>query len=1010
MEPARREKRALALILEGTSIGFSATTARRPLRSTCLRVAFAILTIATLSCTPTAAYAEAPADSLSEQKTKTLRVATFPDGAYMEQSDDGTFRGFNIDYLKELALHANWDYEYVTFDSWTAASEALARGEVDLLPSVHYVPERDEQMLFSSNSVGDVYTTIHVRLDDTRYAYEDFESFEGMKVGTIEGSQSTQAFLDYSEANGFSAQLVSFANLPELMEALDTGAIDALTTFDLGHVDNFKMVAHFSPESLYIALPKDREALRSELDQSIDSLKSRYPDFFLNLYKKYFSINTNQDPVFTRDEYLYLNSAPTLKVAYASFRMPLSFTDPSTGDFTGISASLFADISRITGLAFEFVPVDSQREAVNMVTNGEVDLVYSIDPLLDDLDNKVRKTGVYLSDPMAMVAKPASTQKRLALPEGFSLSDEISKDYDTSEIRYYPTPKRCFDAIIEGEADAAFADINVANYLLAEPQYSSLGILSLTDYTNSMSLGASPATDPRLIAILDRCVQFTSDKTMTKWITDNAVASHPASPIDIMRQYPIQIILATIGLALGAIATVLYISRSKTRNARKISQLVDNDQLTGGWSFSKFQNEAYRIVDKNPERAHAIVYIDINRFKSFNAAFGFAEGDHLLIALNDLLASFTKDEECYARVSADQFVVLIRWRSLDELAERFESLERAFSQLAVLEKHQYHLSLRAGASTVSAPRADSKQLLSEFIDCARYARESAESSTRSALALYSEGMREQDIADRVLQTEAARALENGEFIAYYQPKVHIATGRIDSFEALVRWDSPTKGLTAPDKFISLLEKSGLITKVDLQVFALACQRIRDFLDDGLPAPVIACNFSRIHLQNDSFPDTLLSLAEHYDVPTDHLELEATESIVMEDLKRTEIVCKRLKAYGFQLSIDDFGKGYSSLGALQDIPTDVLKIDKSLLADSTRDARNRIILEGIIAIAENLGVKIVVEGVETLEQATMLQAINPNIIAQGFLYSRPVPRPVSDEQFRGKFLKPRPPIA
>lgn len=979
-----------------------------PLWGICLRIIIAILLAIIFACSSLVAYAESPTNLPSKQESKTVRVGVFPNGTYMEQTDNGTFHGFNIEYLEELALYANWEYSYVVFDSWTDALVGFEQGDIDILPSVRYRPERDDQMLFSKFSVGNVYTTIHVRMDDTRYAYEDFESFEGMKVGTVKGSATTQAFLDYSTAKGFSVELVPFDNTAELIDALNAGNIDALATSDPGHIDNLKRVAHFSPESLYIALSKDHEELYYELNQSMDRIKSRYPEFFMNLQKKYFSIDTDQDPVFTRDEYDYLADAPKLTVAYASFRMPLSFTDPTTGKFTGISAALFADISRVTGLTFEFIPVDSQREAINMVANGEVDIVYAIDPLLDDPQSKIRKTGIYLSNPIAMIARSSSSQEKIALPEGFSLSNQIFKDYPDSEFLYYPTTKLCFDAIIEGKADTAFADINVTNYFLSEPQYSSLGILALTDYVNSMAIGTSPSTDPRLIAILDRCIQFTSDKTMTKWITENSVAVHPTSPTDIVRQYPLQIVLATILLCLVVVATVLYISRSKTRNALIISQLVDNDLLTGGWSFSKFQNEAYRIIYKNPNREYAIVYIDINRFKSFNAAFGFAEGDHLLISLNNLLDSFTTDKECYARVSADQFVVLIQWNSMDTLIKRFESLNQAFNNLPLLKRHHYHLSLRAGTSIVASQRTDSKQLLSEFIDCARYARESLKSSTHSAIALYSEGMREQDVAERVMQTEVEQALENGEFIAYYQPKVHIATGRIESFEALVRWESPTKGLIEPGKFIPLLEKSGLITEVDLQVFILACQRIQDCLNAGLPTPIIACNFSRIHLQNDDFPETLLSLARQYNVPTDHLELETTESIVMEDLKRTEIVCKRLKAYGFQLAIDDFGKGYSSLGALQGMPTDVLKIDKSLLSDSTRDARNRIILEGIIAIAENLGVKIVVEGVETLEQATMLKAINPNIIAQGFLYSRPVSRHTSDEQLRGEFLKPHSP--
>lgn len=960
--------------------------------------------VALLGSLPLVAYAESATPETPQEST-TVRVGFFPDSTYMSQTSTGSFQGFNIDYLNEIAIHTNWDYEYIPYTSWVDAFNALKRGEVDILPSVHYIQERDNQALFSRSSVGEAYTTLNVRLDDTRYAYEDFENFEGMRVGVIEGSRDTQAYRDYSASKGFTTKVTTYKNSIDMLAALESRQIDALSMSDLGHVSNLKTVARFSPEPLYIAVSNTREDLYSELNQALETLRFRFPDFFSNLYKKYFGINTEQDPVFTKDEYQYLSNAPKLTVAYASFRMPLSYTDPSTGQFNGISASLYADITRITGLKFEFVPFESQRAVVEAVMSGEVDLAYSIDPYLEDPDNLVKKTGVYLSDPMATIVGSSTTRNRLALPAGFSLSDEIAQDNPTIEISYFDSPKLCFDAILENKADVAYADINVANYLLAEEQYRSLGILSLSDYTNSMAIGVATKNDPRLVSILDRCVQYTSEATKTKWITESTLNSHPTSPLDILRQYPLQIILTIIFLAALAIGTVLYIARSKTRNAKKISQLVNNDQLTGGWSFTKFQNEASLIISQEPEKKHAVIYIDINRFKSFNAAFGFAEGDHLLIDLHKLLGHFITEGECYARVSADQFVVLTQWRSMDDFNRRFDALDQKFNSLAVLQSHEYHMLLLAGVSVLSTRGEHTEQLLSEFIDCARYARESIGESSRSTAALYTDGMREQDIANRAMQTEAALALTRGEFVAYYQPKVEITTGKIDSFEALVRWDSPDKGLRAPGEFLPLFEKNGFITEIDFHIFTLVCQRIRECLDAGMPAPTIACNFSRLHLQNDSFPEILQGIVERYDIPIHLLELELTENMVMEDFLRAQTVCNSLKSIGFRLSIDDFGKGYSSLGALQDLPIDVLKLDRSFLTDSIVGSRSKTILEGVLSIAENLGMKIIVEGVETIEQATMLKAMNNKVIAQGFLYSRPVPRATSDEQLRQGFLKP-----
>lgn len=960
-----------------------------------------------LSFTPFLAYADTTSNFNASTEQKTVRVAFFPDGNSMSRTSDGSYTGYNIEYLDKIAELTNWRYEYAAFNSWLEASEALSRGEVDILPSVRYTTEREASLLLSKSPVAEMYITVNARLDDERYAYEDFKAFNGMTVGVIEGSRDATSFIQYCETNQISINLVYLENVSQLKESLENGSLDTIAVSDLGHEGSLKTVARFSPESVHIAVPKNSPALLEKLDQAMSLIKFRFPDYFSSLYEKYFGVNTAQDPVFTREEERYLENAPKLTVAYPSFRTPLAYTDPSTGAYAGISAALFSDITRVTGLEFEFIPVNSHQAAIDMTTTGEVDLTYAIDPAIEDAENNVQKTGPYLYNPMAIVTRNLSEGNRIALPQGFSLSNEIAKGNSDAEISYYPTPKLCFDAILENKADIAYADINVANYLLAEPQYNSLSILTLSDFTNSMAIGASLNTDPILVGILDKCIQFTSDATMTQWITKSTLTSHPTSPIDILRQYPMQIIGGVIALALIAVGTTVYISRSKARNKQQISQLVNNDPLTGGWSFAKFQSEAKAIIEKERTSKHAVVYIDINRFKSFNAAFGFTEGDHLLIALNNLLDEFIDEGECFARASADQFVVLVQWHSLDAFNARFNLFDEQFNKLELLKAHNYHVLLLAGVSVISARSIRTEQPLSEFIDCARYARESIGGSSYSTTALYSEGMREHDIAERAMQTEAVTALEQGEFLAYYQPKVKIDSGEISGFEALVRWVSPEKGLRAPIEFIPLFEKNGFITQIDIHMFDLACKRIRECIDTGLPTPLIACNFSRLHLQNDDFPETLEAIVHHHNVPIDHLELELTESIVMEDFQRAKTVCARLKDIGFRVSIDDFGKGYSSLGTLQDLPIDVLKLDSSFLMDSVNESRSKTILAGVIDIAEKLGVKIVVEGVETIEQAAMLHAMNPHVIAQGFLYSRPVPREESDHQLEARFIKPRP---
>lgn len=934
-------------------------------------------------------------------------MAYYEDGDYMARSEQGGYVGFNIDYLDEIARYANWSYDYVDYAGFEDAYAALEAGEVDLLPSVYRTEERARSILFSESALCEIYTTLNVRTDDTRYAYEDFSAFQGMTVGIIKGGIDGLAFEHYCAANSLSVDVVPFVETQDLLDALADGEVDGIAITYLGKNSQFRTVAQFAPQPLYCAIAPTEPDIATELDNAISQLKLRDPDFSSSLYDQYFSLNTNQDPVFSNDEYAYLAGAPTLRVVYDSFRMPFSYTDPETNEFAGVAAHLFKDIARVTGLRFEFVPVDSHADGVAMVSTGQADIIYGVDRDVEkETLGAIRTTGPYLSNPMAEIARGNPQGSRIALPTGFSLAAEVEAAHPHAEARYYNTPKQCLDAVLDGRADIAYADIYMANYLLAESQYQPLSILSLTDYTNDMRIGVSRSADPRLAPILDRCIQYTSSSKLSTWVSQSALAVHPTSPLDFLRQYPLQIIAGLFILFAAIVAAILYIARTKVRTNRHIQKLSYSDPLTGGWNLARFGIEARRILADEGEQDHAIVYLDISRFKAFNAEFGFAEGDRLLIGLDGLLGDLARGRtECHARIEGDEFVALIAWKGREEALARFRELDSLFNALPALTSREHRMLLLAGIRVVE-PGAVRDEALSELIDDARYARESIGEAVRSTAACYTDDMKVRDIEQRMLLLDAERGLGRGEFVAYYQPKVSLATNEIKGFEALARWESPERGLVPPDSFIPQMERSGLVIELDLHLFRLACERLRQRIDAGRHVVPIACNFSRRHLLGDAFPATLKRIVEETGAPIELLELELTESMVMEDFERAHAICSELKELGFLITIDDFGSGYSSLGTLRDLPIDVLKLDRSFLVGSESSARSRTILEGVVRMADELGVQVVAEGVETRAQADQLRALDERIIAQGFRYSRPVPLQESDRQLDARAIDPK----
>lgn len=952
--------------------------------------------------------ATARADGETSSGDRIVRVAYYEDGDYMAVNEAGDYVGYNIDYLDEIARYADWAYDYVDYPSWKEAFAALEAGEVDLLPSVYRTEGRDKTMLFSDSALCSIYTTLNVRYDDTRFSYEDFGNFSDMRVGVIEGGQDAKAFVEFCEDNGFDAEIVPYEETSALLSALDDGSLDAIAITYLGSNSRFRTIAQFAPENIYVALPLDRTELAQELNAAMNKLALRDPTFSTLLYDQYFGINTDQEPVFTDDEYAYLESAPTLRAAYDASRMPISYTDPETGEFAGVAALLFEDISRTTGLSFEFVPVDLHEEAIDLVKRGEVDVIACIDRDVDRLSNgAVDTTGAYLRNPMTLVVGQNPEGGRIALPAGSPLVSEVLLAHEGAGIQYYSDPKRCFDAVLNGKADLTYADTNVANYLLSEPQYGALSATVVADLTDSISIGVSGKADERLLNILDRCVQYTSSSKTTTWTSQSSLAVHPTSPIDFLRQYPLQIICAIAGVFTLILVLALSLSRSKLRTARRIEQLTFTDPLTGGWTLAHFRSAVSSLFERSRSGDYAILYLDIARFKSFNAAFGYTAGDELLVALDRLIGSSIAENECHARITADEYVVLVRWEGWQRLLERFNELDLRFNELGVLRERSHRLLLRAGACVVKRTERNglTTQELSAYMDEARYARDSLDEAPASAIALYTADMKQRDVEERALMASAHAALDRGEFVAYYQPKVEVATNRIAGLEALVRWISPERGLVTPDEFIPLFEKNGFIRSIDLHMLRLACTRLEERLAAGLPVVPIACNFSRLHLRDDGFPEAVKAIVDDYEVPIELIELELTESIVMEDLERAVQVCRHLKDLGFRISIDDFGSGYSALGTLQELPIDVLKLDRTFLMNSESGERSMAVLEGVVQIAQKLHVEIIVEGVETAEQTALLLRLDDSIVAQGFLYSRPVPRAESDAQLDADTLAP-----
>ena len=255
-------------------------------------------------------------------------------------------------------------------------------------------------------------------------------------------------------------------------------------------------------------------------------------------------------------------------------------------------------------------------------------------------------------------------------------------------------------------------------------------------------------------------------------------------------------------------------------------------------------------------------------------------------------------------------------------------------------------------------------------------------------AFYDDELRNRVLDELFIKDQMYTALAEGQFVAYLQPKVEIFSGRIVGAEALARWRHPERGLIPPSRFVPFFERNGFIIQLDEYIWEEACKLLRSWLDKGYRPLPVSINVSRMHFNDNGFCDKLRALTDKYRLPRHLLELELTESAFFENEKILQRTMHSLQENGFAFSMDDFGTGYSSLNTLRALPFNTVKLDRAFVSDSTGNQRGRIVARNTIVLAKQLGMRIIAEGVETVEQALFLRNMGCDH-AQGFYYSRPM---------------------
>jgi diguanylate cyclase (GGDEF)-like protein len=400
-------------------------------------------------------------------------------------------------------------------------------------------------------------------------------------------------------------------------------------------------------------------------------------------------------------------------------------------------------------------------------------------------------------------------------------------------------------------------------------------------------------------------------------------------------------------------------------------------------------------LDQEISRAHrdrnmvAVLSVDLDRFKQINDSFGHPVGDQLLQAAAERLTSTVRACDTVARVGGDEFsIILTEVKETHAAGEAAQKILDAFAHMPLMAgENEIFVTLSIGISIYPVDGVNTSTLLKNADAALHQAKEEG----RNNFQYYAGQMNATAWQRMKLENELRHALARDEFLLYYQPKVDLESGKIVGMEALIRWQSPERGLVAPGEFIPLLEETGLILPVGEWVLRAACKQASAWQAAGIPDVHIAVNLSTLQFRQPDFTGLVLGILKEngLDPALGTIELELTESLLMSNEFGAVETLVKLHEAGIEFSIDDFGTGYSSLSYLKRFPISSLKIDQSFVHDLSLNQGDEAIVAAIIALGHSLGLNVIAEGVETVAQLAQLRKKGCNEI-QGFLFSRPVP--------------------
>ena len=676
-------------------------------------------------------------------------------------------------------------------------------------------------------------------------------------------------------------------------------------------------------------------------------------------------------------------------------RCPIFYQDAETGEAAGIGVDLMRFAAADAGYTAVFLPVEEEtlKEALD---NPAYDIVMPFGSAIPSASG--RQTVVsdnLIQTPFTLVTAgtknlPAFNELRVGMLRSLGGGIEtVHQLYPGMEISVYETMTESVKALRRGEVDALLHNSYVWSYVLQKPAYSDLTVQPSAMFSMDFRAGTPDTQKGReRIKRLDGGIAALTDTRRQAVILDHTSRKlYQYDFSDYLYEYGLILLMGSLLLAAIIIIAVQKIHAVRKEQELRIRQIMDTDPLTGVLSMNGFRKRVEELLHAHPDTPYFLSYNNIRDFKYLNESLGREAGDELLKFWAKKSLETLSDEEAIGRISADHFAVLRHIDTEEKMREDEKNVFEPVFHFFITQGKEKRVQISSGIYVLS-PRDFRNIDVEHMLDLARVAEKKVRNSRKENMAFYNPEQWEKGkrIADIINYLPSA--IEAGDIQVWYQPQVNYVSGKIIGAEALCRWEHTKLGWLRPSEFISTLEESGHIYELDCFVWEKVCQDLHRWNELGYHRSV-SVNVSRDDIRIDrDIPGQFRQLIETYDLTPDQLRIEITETAYAESSYLLIETTEKLRSYGFQVEMDDFGSGYSSLHMLKEVPVDRIKLDLHFLTSSGSSEKCNIIVSCMIQMVHLLGMEMIAEGVETMEQVRFLKSKGCSEM-QGFYFYKPM---------------------